>query len=89
MLYGIQGQIPSQLPGWLELQLVMWPGICVQELGADAVIDYTKDRFEQVCRRRPFDAILDLVGGKLVGPGMCEVMPGADERLACGGIPAW
>ena len=34
----------------------------LQELGADVAIDYSKERFEEVCR--PFDCVLDLVGGE-------------------------
>lgn len=34
----------------------------VRELGADEAVDYTSQRFEEVCS--PFDAVIDLVGGE-------------------------
>ena len=34
---------------------------CLQ-LGADEVVDYTQQRFEEVYRERPFDAVLDAYG---------------------------
>lgn len=35
-----------------------------QELGADEAVDYTEQRFEEVFRGRPFDAVIDMVGGE-------------------------
>ncbi|PSC73703.1 NADPH:quinone reductase isoform B [Micractinium conductrix] len=35
----------------------------VEELGADQVIDYKQQRFEQVLRGSPVDAVIDAVGG--------------------------
>lgn len=35
----------------------------MQSLGADAVVDYTKHKFEEVYANDPFDVVLDLVGG--------------------------
>lgn len=35
----------------------------VKSLGADAVVDYTKDKFEEVCKDQPFDAVVDMIGG--------------------------
>ena len=35
-----------------------------QSLGADAVVDYTKDKFEEMYANDPFDVVLDLVGGE-------------------------
>ena len=39
----------------------------MQELGADEAVDYTEQRFEEVYRGRPFDAVIDAVGGALGG----------------------
>ena len=36
---------------------------CLQALGADAVIDYRSERFEEVCRHALFDIIVDPIGG--------------------------
>jgi NADPH:quinone reductase-like Zn-dependent oxidoreductase len=38
---------------------------CIQELGADVAIDYTTQKFEEVCKDQPFDAIIDLIGGSV------------------------
>jgi alcohol dehydrogenase len=38
---------------------------CTKELGADVAIDYSKDKFEEVCRNEPFDGIIDLIGGSV------------------------
>ena len=35
----------------------------VRQLGADEAIDYSTQRFEEVCKDRPFDAVIDLIGG--------------------------
>ena len=35
----------------------------VQDLGADEVLDYRAERFEQKYRDAPFDAALDVIGG--------------------------
>ncbi len=37
----------------------------LQELGADEVIDYTAQRFEDVLKSNPVDAVIDPVGGEL------------------------
>lgn len=36
----------------------------VKAVGADAIINYRTERFEEVCRHEPFDAIVDTVGGE-------------------------
>lgn len=35
----------------------------VQELGADEVVDYQKENFAEIYKDKPFDLILDSVGG--------------------------
>ena len=37
----------------------------LQELGADEVIDYTTQRFEDALKSNPVDAVIDPVGGEL------------------------
>lgn len=37
----------------------------VQELGADEVLDYTKQTVDQVYKNNPFDAVIDQIGGVL------------------------
>lgn len=37
----------------------------VKELGADVVIDYTTQKFEEVSKDEPFDAVIDLIGGSV------------------------
>lgn len=37
----------------------------VQELGADEVVDYTKQTVDQVYKTNPFDAVIDQIGGVL------------------------
>ena len=37
----------------------------LQELGADEAIDYTRDRFDDILKGRPVDAVIDAVGGEL------------------------
>jgi NADPH:quinone reductase-like Zn-dependent oxidoreductase len=37
------------------------PPACLQ-LGADEVVDYSQQRFEEVYKDRPFDAVLDAYG---------------------------
>ena len=36
----------------------------VQELGADEAVDYTKDRFDDILKGRPVDAVIDMIGGE-------------------------
>ena len=35
----------------------------VQDLGADEVLDYTKQSVDQVYKDKPFDAVIDQIGG--------------------------
>lgn len=37
----------------------------MQELGADEVVDYTKQTVDQVYKNNPFDAVIDQIGGVL------------------------
>jgi hypothetical protein len=36
----------------------------MQELGADQVVDYSSQCFEEVYKDRPFDGIIDVIGGE-------------------------
>lgn len=36
----------------------------MQSLGADEVVDYTKEDFAEKYKAAPFDAIVDLIGGE-------------------------
>jgi hypothetical protein len=35
----------------------------VQELGADEAVDYTEQKFDEVYRDKPFDGVIDAMGG--------------------------
>ena len=35
----------------------------MQELGADEVVDYTRQSVDQVYKDNPFDAVIDQIGG--------------------------
>ena len=35
----------------------------VQDLGADEVVDYTKQSVDQLYKNNPFDAVIDQIGG--------------------------
>ena len=35
----------------------------MQSVGADEVVDYTKEDFSEKYKDKPFDAIVDLIGG--------------------------
>ena len=37
----------------------------LQELGADEVVDYTKQTVDQVFKNNPFDAVIDQIGGEV------------------------
>ena len=37
----------------------------VQGLGADDVLDYTQDTVDKVFKNSPFDAVIDMVGGRI------------------------
>ncbi|KAK9818016.1 hypothetical protein WJX72_005720 [[Myrmecia] bisecta] len=41
--------------------------LVTKELGADQVIDYTKEDFTQVLRNNPVDCVLDMLGGTITG----------------------
>lgn len=41
-----------------------WSGPVAQSLGADEVVDYTKEDFAEKYKDDPFDAIVDLIGGE-------------------------
>ena len=43
-----------------------------QELRADEVTDYTQTSVDQVFKDKPFDALLDVVGGKAITPRMLD-----------------
>lgn len=38
----------------------------LQELGADEVIDYTSQRFEDVLKSNPVDVVIDPIGGTVI-----------------------
>lgn len=57
----------------------------MQELGAERAIDYTRERFEEVCRQ-PFDAILDLVGGESLQLALVGGGGGGGGSLWVGGV---
>ena len=38
----------------------------MQELGADEVIDYTQEIFEEVLRGNPVDVVVDTIGGTVL-----------------------
>ncbi|KAK9804788.1 hypothetical protein WJX72_005595 [[Myrmecia] bisecta] len=38
-----------------------------QDLGADQVIDYTKEDFKEVLKDAKVDMVLDMLGGKITG----------------------
>lgn len=43
------------------------PYVClmyVQELGADEVIDYTREAFHEVLKANPVDVVIDPIGGE-------------------------
>ena len=45
---------------------VIWNPWSLQELGADVVIDYTKQSFVEVCKAGPkFDGVVDSMGGQV------------------------
>ena len=38
------------------------------QLGADVAVDYKSQDFEQMYRDNPFDAVIDLIGGRIIMP---------------------
>ena len=64
--------------------------VYLQELGADEVLDYTKDRLDTPERLRSFDAVINMVGGGPLLPlpvracwGMHSYSPIPREGLVC------
>lgn len=85
--------------GAIALQLARWKGAyvfttcsarnteLVQELGADVVIDYTRQRFEDVAR--DLDVLLESVGGDAMWRGLPLIKPGGHHVSIVSDIPAW
>lgn len=52
-----------------ELHLMFWVAILTpyagigQELGADEVVDYSTQRVDELYKDKPFDVVIDPVGG--------------------------
>lgn len=56
------------------------PSICLhdatQELGADETVDYTKEDFAQKYKDKPFDVIVDPIGGEVEKKSYTVLAPG-------------
>jgi alcohol dehydrogenase len=82
--------------GTFALQLARWLGaevattasprgeLLCRRLGADVVVDYTRERFEQVLPRQ--DGAFDLVGGDTLARCFAAVKPGA-KVVSIAGLP--
>lgn len=75
---------PCSNSAWLIIKQHQ-QGCPLQELGAERAIDYTRERFEEVCRQ-PFDAILDLVGGESLRLALVGGGGGGGGSLWVGGV---
>lgn len=45
-----------------------------QDLGADEVLDYTKQSVDQVYKDKPFDAVIDQIGGIYLLMAACTAL---------------
>ena len=57
-------------------------------MGADEVIDYKTQRFEEVCKGQPFDCVVDSVGGRLPH-SIADALPAGNELLLPTGQKWW
>ena len=46
----------------------------VQDLGADEVVDYTKQSVDQLFKNNPFDAVIDQIGGMHHRSAVCPCL---------------
>lgn len=54
---------------------VMMKQVCaVQDLGADEVVDYTKQSVDQLYKNNPFDAVIDQIGGIFQHSAVCPCL---------------
>lgn len=93
LIHGAAGGVGSfavQLARWRGAQVVATTrgaGLAfVRELGADQVIDYTAERFEEVSG--PVDAVLDLIGGEVQTRSWSVLRPGGTLATTVGLVPA-
>lgn len=93
LIHGASGGVGSfavQLARWRGARVIATASAehadYVRELGAEQVVDYTKQPFEQVVEE--VDAVLDLVGADVPERSIQVVRPGGVIASTLGGLPA-